>query len=99
MSWRLLENDELTMSALSITPLDFDPKIIADQLRVCAGCVWWSKSDAIDTLFLFHTAIPVCDWARLLICELVLPLYSPPVNLVVRNGVPSGRYVSVHAFR
>jgi hypothetical protein len=90
MSWRLIENDESTTAAVcNFEECDTEANIrkckrIADELIICSGCAWWENEDSLDVLYLFHTSIPVCYIARILIRDLVIPFYAPSVSFLRR---------------
>ena len=102
MSWRLLQEDELSMTALCNIPLESaslaEAKSIACKHFLCCGCIWWNNDDSIDVLYVFCTSIPVCYCARLLIHDLFLSFYAPPETLLSR-GCPSGRHNPIHSSR
>ena len=98
MSWRLLENDECTTAALcTFQECDIEAniskcKMIADEFILCSGCAWWKNEDSVDVLFLFHTSVPVCEIARILFSDLVIPFHAASESFLCAR-VYSNRHV------
>ena len=84
MYWRLLEDSELSFSAVYFCDSDEDLAKVIGFGKIfppCSGLAWWKDGIQTTVLFIFDTAIPVNDCARLYPGDVNASIFYVPSSL------------------
>jgi len=84
MHWRLLEDSDLSFFAVYFCDSDEDLAKVIGFGRFfprCSGLAWWKDGNQSTVLFIFDTAIPVNDCARLYPEDVNASLFYAPSSL------------------